>query len=1209
MKKFLPFYVLIFMSITKIYSQNLALNGDFSGGNTDFVSDYVNAASNTTPGSPLYGVVSNPSSWDASYPTCGDHTGSFGNMLVLNSANLNNTVWKQTIAVTAGKNYQFSYWVQSLQATSPAALQVVINGVNAGTVSNAPATTACGNWLRVVVNWSSAASTSAVVEIKHNVGTLGNAFAIDDIVFTALPTATITGTNSVCNNSVGNFVTFTGADGIAPYTFIYNVNGGTNQSITTTLGNSITLPVPTNTVGTFNYNLISVAYGTTPVFTQNQTGTATITVLPLPTASISGSAYVCSGASGNVTFTGTPNATVNYTINNGAPQSVVLDAAGNAVVNSGPITASATYELVTVVSSGTPTCSQSITGSAVLSVPTSTIFGNTTISPGESAVITFFGTPGVTVNFTSVLGPASVVLNASGVGYYNIPYIDTTTVFSLVDATVGSCVTPLTGSVTITVRSICDIASTGDLPLAEVSIVAPQAVCNLGDCTDLLAEYTKIASTDDGNAVTADYAVCQIPYAPTFPFTGGTVINATGDDSWSNIVTLPFDFSFYGNCYNNVLVGTNGVITFDLIGQTPLGGCAWQYNQTIPNAGFPIKNAIYGVYQDTNIAAPPVTNVALQNVNYYILDTGVNAEPNRVFVANFNELPQFQCNNSVGFQTSQIVIHEATNIIEVLVSRRTSCTTWNNGSGLIGIQNAAGNIALPAPGRNTGTWNTTNEAWRFSPIGRPSAITTELSWEEDGNPIPGSLNQNPITVCPTSTHTYSAVVTYKKCNGTSVEVRDDVTVGVATPLPVADPQNITFCSSALPPYTVDINQNAAMLSTVPVADQGNYSITYYERFDDAKNAAPTNIDFTSVADLSTYQVTTLPKTIYVRIEDLVTTGCFNVRPFVIDVVSSPSGTFAYPGSPLCNNDAVPIAPTLYSLTSGGTFSASSPNLSINPTTGAINGAASLVGNYIVSYDIPATALCPALHEEATVEIIACSCTVTASSSLEKVCVGSLMNSITYTSTPAAISGSVNPTDLPAGVTASFSGGTLTISGTPTASGVFTFPVTMFSGPTDSCTTTTTIEVSALPTATLSSGTTICSGTSTTLTITGTAGATVTYNVGSGPNTTTTLDAAGNGTINTGNLTAATTYNLISIDSNGTPNCSQTLTGSSTINITNLPTVAISGTATICSGDTATITFTGTPNATVTYLINNTGSAQSITLDGAGTASFTTLPLT
>jgi gliding motility-associated-like protein len=76
-----------------------------------------------------------------------------------------------------------------------------------------------------------------------------------------LPAATITTTaTSVCVGEANPIITFTGKDGTAPYTFTYTINGGANQTIKTSTGNtSITLTVPTTTIGIYEYKLVSVA--------------------------------------------------------------------------------------------------------------------------------------------------------------------------------------------------------------------------------------------------------------------------------------------------------------------------------------------------------------------------------------------------------------------------------------------------------------------------------------------------------------------------------------------------------------------------------------------------------------------------------------------------------------------------------------------------------------------------------------------------------------------------------------------------------------------------------------------------------------------------------------------------------------------------------------------------------------------------------------
>ena len=153
-----------------------------------------------------------------------------------------------------------------------------------------------------------------------------------------LPTATVSGTTAVCQNGASPNITFTGANGTAPYTFTYKINGGADLTVTTTSGNSVTVSVPTGTSGTYIYSLVNVAGA---LCSNPQTGTATVTVNPTPSCSINGTSPVCPASSANVytapagmtsylwsisgngTISGATNG-VNVSVNAGATCSVPL---------------------------------------------------------------------------------------------------------------------------------------------------------------------------------------------------------------------------------------------------------------------------------------------------------------------------------------------------------------------------------------------------------------------------------------------------------------------------------------------------------------------------------------------------------------------------------------------------------------------------------------------------------------------------------------------------------------------------------------------------------------------------------------------------------------------------------------------------------------------------------------------------------------------
>ncbi|HEX4875506.1 MAG TPA: PKD domain-containing protein, partial [Chitinophagaceae bacterium] len=192
------------------------------------------------------------------------------------------------------------------------------------------------------------------------------------ITVNPLPTAELSGTVSVCQFATPPDVTFTGAAGTPPYTFTYNINGGPNQTVTTSGGNTATVQAPTGTVGTFVYNLVSVQDASSTVCSQNQSGTYTVNVNALPAASISGTTEVCKDAAQPlITFAGsgtTAPYTFTYTINGGP--NLTVTSTGNVATVPVPTTTAGTftYNLISVADASATLCSQAQTGSVTVIV-------------------------------------------------------------------------------------------------------------------------------------------------------------------------------------------------------------------------------------------------------------------------------------------------------------------------------------------------------------------------------------------------------------------------------------------------------------------------------------------------------------------------------------------------------------------------------------------------------------------------------------------------------------------------------------------------------------------------------------------------------------------------------------------------------------------------------------------------------------------------
>ncbi|MEZ0007813.1 hypothetical protein ABH942_003199, partial [Flavobacterium sp. 28YEA47A] len=196
-----------------------------------------------------------------------------------------------------------------------------------------------------------------------------------------LPTADITTANTPICEGTALAIDVLGTPGT---TVTYTDPAGLQQTLLLDGTGHGTINFPTTAApGTYTYTLVKVSTASTPPCEQNLTDSVTITVRPLPTATIHQvDTQVCLGNPSRVIIRGQPNATVTYLIDSAADQKI-LDATGEYVILEVlPTAGTHTYTLAGVRSADAPFCVQPASGSVTIEVtdaPVATISTSTPV--------------------------------------------------------------------------------------------------------------------------------------------------------------------------------------------------------------------------------------------------------------------------------------------------------------------------------------------------------------------------------------------------------------------------------------------------------------------------------------------------------------------------------------------------------------------------------------------------------------------------------------------------------------------------------------------------------------------------------------------------------------------------------------------------------------------------------------------------------------
>jgi hypothetical protein len=148
----------------------------------------------------------------------------------------------------------------------------------------------------------------------------------------------------------------------------------------------------------------------------------------------------------------------------------------------------------------------------------------------------------------------------------------------------------------------------------QVTVSPNVSICN--GCTPLTA-------TVQGTVATTSYTVASTAYNP-FSYTTGTSVLLGIDDTWSSVISLPFCFQFYGTTYNQVVIGSNAILSFDVSNAGNYN--TWPISSAMPNAGVSdMLNCIMAPWHDID---PSVNSNSTPTIKWSIQGTA----PCRAFV-------------------------------------------------------------------------------------------------------------------------------------------------------------------------------------------------------------------------------------------------------------------------------------------------------------------------------------------------------------------------------------------------------------------------------------------------------------------------------------------------------------------------------------------------------------------------------------------------
>jgi|GEM_PF-1067429 len=283
------------------------------------------------------------------------------------------------------------------------------------------------------------------------------------------------------------------------------------------------------------------------------------------------------------------------------------------------------------------------------------------------------------------------------------------------------------GTHTLTLTDSSGCSSPISLTIDVVDYLTANSLNAPSNTTVCLGDTATLVASNSGVNGTQNYSDSILPFFYR-PLTGSSPISFSDEDHHSSIISLPFEFCFYGQTFDKLVVSSNGYITFDTAAagtNSPMSA-----GDSIPTDALP-NYCILGPWSDYN------TNFG--GVSYKIVGTA----PHRKFILEYNDVVIWA---SPSYITTQIHLYESTNFIETHVLER---EFYSNRELIHGLKKDSLDYHI-IPGRNYQVTSILNESRRFYPDG-----AGDIVWFDDtGNLI---ASGDTLRVSPSDSTSYTAL--------------------------------------------------------------------------------------------------------------------------------------------------------------------------------------------------------------------------------------------------------------------------------------------------------------------------------------------------------------------------------------------------------------------------------------------------------------------